>query len=121
MLHIVSYTESSYNVSDVEGQLLAVYEPSIIKDLLTDLYENRGFHPAQIIALNDKVGYRYLSRYIAQHIALHSWYEYQYLSRYITRHIALQTRYNNSVQIDISHGILHCTQDILIEIEIYSI
>lgn len=52
MLHL----ESSYNVSDVEGQLLTVYEPSIIRDLLTDLYENRGLHPSQIIALNERVG-----------------------------------------------------------------
>lgn len=51
MLHL----ESSYNVSDVEGQLLTVYEPSIIRDLLTDLYENRGLHPSQIIALNERV------------------------------------------------------------------
>ncbi|KAK7115409.1 integrator complex subunit 8-like [Littorina saxatilis] len=49
-----STRESSYNVSDVEGQLLAVYEPVVIRDLLTDLYENRGLHPSQIIALNEK-------------------------------------------------------------------
>nr|KAG5712950.1 hypothetical protein BaRGS_021744 [Batillaria attramentaria] len=49
-----STRESSYNVSDVEGQLLAVYEPSVIRDLLTDLHENRGLHPSQIIALNDR-------------------------------------------------------------------
>ncbi|KAL8569201.1 hypothetical protein ACOMHN_051881 [Nucella lapillus] len=49
-----STRESSYNVSDVEGQLLAVYEPAVIHDLLTDLYENRGLHPSQIIALNDR-------------------------------------------------------------------
>jgi hypothetical protein len=49
------FAESSYNVSDVEGQLLAVYEPVVIRDLLTDLYENRGLHPSQIIALNDRV------------------------------------------------------------------
>lgn len=49
--------ESSYNVSDVEGQLLAVYEPVVIHDLLTDLYENRGLHPSQIIALNDRVSF----------------------------------------------------------------
>ncbi|XP_076470196.1 integrator complex subunit 8-like isoform X2 [Babylonia areolata] len=49
-----STRESSYNVSDVEGQLLAVYEPVVIRDLLTDLYENRGLHPSQIIALNDR-------------------------------------------------------------------
>ncbi|PVD21213.1 hypothetical protein C0Q70_19382 [Pomacea canaliculata] len=54
ILSCTSTRESSYNVSDVEGQLLTVYEPSIIHDLLTDLYENRGLHPSQIIALNER-------------------------------------------------------------------
>lgn len=57
--------ESSYNVSDVEGQLLAVYEPVVIHDLLTDLYENRGLHPSQIIALNDRVSF-WCSKHSAQ-------------------------------------------------------
>lgn len=49
------FIESSYNVSDVEGQLLAVYDPKLIRDTLTELYENRGLNAVQIISLNDKV------------------------------------------------------------------
>lgn len=48
-----STRESSYNMSDVEGQLLAVYDPKLIKDLLTELYENRGLNREQIISLNE--------------------------------------------------------------------
>ena len=42
-------------MSDVEGQLLAVYDPKLIKDLLTELYENRGLNREQIISLNENV------------------------------------------------------------------
>lgn len=49
-----STRESSYNMSDIEGQLLAVYEPKMIKDILTELYENRRLNAAQIISLNDQ-------------------------------------------------------------------
>ncbi|XP_059163560.1 integrator complex subunit 8-like [Physella acuta] len=46
--------ESSYNMSDVEGQLLSVYDPRVIKDILTELYEHRRLNAAQILSLNDK-------------------------------------------------------------------
>lgn len=49
--------ESSYNMSDVEGQLLSVYDPRVIKDILTELYEHRRLNAAQILSLNDKVGF----------------------------------------------------------------
>jgi len=49
-----STRESSYNMSDVEGQLLAVYEPKLIRDLLTELYQHRGLTAQQIISLNEK-------------------------------------------------------------------
>ena len=42
-------------MSDVEGQLLAVYEPNLIKDILTELYQHRGLTASQIISLNEKV------------------------------------------------------------------
>ncbi|XP_013078928.2 integrator complex subunit 8-like isoform X1 [Biomphalaria glabrata] len=49
-----STRESSYNMSDIEGQLLAVYEPKLIKDILVELYENRRLNAMQIISLNDR-------------------------------------------------------------------
>ncbi|XP_005107242.1 integrator complex subunit 8 [Aplysia californica] len=49
-----STRESSYNMSDVEGQLLAVYDPKLIKDILTEMYQNRGLNAMQIISLNEK-------------------------------------------------------------------
>ena len=54
---LCNFSESSYNMSDVEGQLLAVYEPNLIKDILTELYQHRGLTAAQIISLNEKVGF----------------------------------------------------------------
>ncbi|CAG5128876.1 unnamed protein product, partial [Candidula unifasciata] len=54
MTNFPSTRESSYNVSDVEGQLLTVYDPRLIKDILLELYDNRGLNAMQIISLNDK-------------------------------------------------------------------
>ena len=50
-----STRESSYNMSDMEGQLLAVYDSKLIKDILTELYQHRGLSAMQIISLNEKV------------------------------------------------------------------
>ena len=42
-------------VSDVEGELLSVFDPAVIHDIMTDLAENRGMRSSQIIALNRRV------------------------------------------------------------------
>lgn len=67
-------------MSDVEGQLLAVYEPVVIHDLLTDLYENRGLHPSQIIALNDRVSFWFGKHLILKIFDLcMSWFIWEYV------------------------------------------
>ena len=54
-IQVILISEMSYNINDIEGRLLTVYDPDLIKDLVAELYNKQRWRLADFVNLNDKV------------------------------------------------------------------
>ncbi|XP_048254993.1 integrator complex subunit 8-like isoform X2 [Haliotis rufescens] len=46
--------EPTYNLSDLEGKLLTLYDPGLLRDVVSDLHGNRNWRFPQFLQFNDK-------------------------------------------------------------------
>ncbi|XP_041376535.1 integrator complex subunit 8-like [Gigantopelta aegis] len=51
---VSSQREMSYNINDIEGRLLTVYDPDMIKDLVKELHSKQNWKLVDFVNLNDK-------------------------------------------------------------------